>query len=63
MPALPFPVRLGLRPLLALTCSACHQLRPAESYERRPRTVGGLPYLDRRCRRCRWAGMEANPGR
>jgi RNase P subunit RPR2 len=63
MPALPFPVRPGPRQLVALTCTVCHQLLPAESYERRPRTVGGLPYLDRRCRSCRWARMETSPGR
>jgi RNase P subunit RPR2 len=63
MLALPFPVRLGSRQLVALTCAMCHQLHPGDQYERRPRTVGGLPYLDRRCRRCRWARMEANPGR
>lgn len=63
MPALPFPVRLGTRPLVALTCSVCHRLRSGTDYERTTRGVGAVPYVDRRCRRCRWARLESSPGR
>lgn len=54
--------RLGARRLVALTCFGCGRLLPGEQFDRRPMRTG--IYIDRRCReRCRWRGMEANPGR
>lgn len=63
MPLVPFPVPVGSRHLLALTCATCGTLKPGDQFERRPRLPGGPAYLDRRCRPCRWTRMEANLGR
>lgn len=63
MPALPFQPTLGARVLLALSCALCGQLKGGDQYERRSRLPGGPAYVDRRCRPCRWARMEASPGR
>src|SRR5689334_7444653 len=58
MPRVPYTPPLGERLLLALTCSACGELLPPTSFEWRPRLPGGKPYIDRRCRKCRWLAME-----
>jgi len=65
MPRLLFGRRLapGARTILALTCQTCGQVKGGEEFERRPRVAGGPPYIDRRCRTCRWARMAASPGR
>lgn len=63
MPAVPWQPTVGARTLLLLSCAVCGHLRPGDRYERRPRLPGGPAYLDRRCRKCRWARMEASPGR
>lgn len=65
MPAVPFRrTPLGERRLVALTCWVCGKLQPGDQYGRSWRGHrSSKPYLDRRCRVCRWARMEANPGR
>jgi RNase P subunit RPR2 len=65
MAALTYGRRLapGLRTVVAMTCNQCHRLLPGDAFQRIPRVAGGPPYVDRRCRSCRWARMEASPGR
>lgn len=62
MPRVPFPVKPGLRTVVAMTCAICHEFQPGHQFGR-SRRGQSVPYLDRRCRRCRWSRMEANPGR
>ncbi len=65
MPRLLFGRRLAPahRTIVAMTCTRCHQLLPGDAFQRIPRTAGGRPYVDRRCRACRWAVLEVSPGR
>lgn len=45
---------LGTRPLLAMTCWRCGQLKPESEFRRHPRHWSQPSYVDRRCIPCRY---------
>jgi hypothetical protein len=53
----------GLRTVVAMTCTRCGRLQAGEAFQRIPRLPGGPPYVDRRCRSCRWYPLAVSPGR
>jgi RNase P subunit RPR2 len=52
---------LADRPLLAMTCRLCGELKPGTAFNRR--YCAGGTYVNRRCRPCSWRHAESSPGR
>lgn len=51
---------LGSRTLVAMTCYACGVLKDAQHFRKHRRRDGQIPYIDRRCRSCRWRHLESD---
>lgn len=54
---------IGRRTVLAMTCWRCGELKQGHEFDRfgRGRYGGGTPYIDRRCKPCRWRHLEIKP--
>jgi hypothetical protein len=54
---------LGFRTLLLMTCWVCGETKGPEEFTRHMAGNGKGPYIDRRCRPCKWKHMEDSLGR
>lgn len=53
-------IRIGTRTVLALTCLGCGNLAQGPELDRYRRRPEENPYVDKRCRPCRWKNLEQN---